>query len=312
MCKPESVSQQSDSSKAREKLSNGFDVCFIFPANDDDNLSSNKPFQKKGEEIVRTLILAVRNENDILIYRSAKRNKSNPDKVIIPEKDENKIIVLIRLSNDLAICLSHIKGFKSLACHEQLKARAMEGWKANDEKNQKKVHPLPELDDRPDITKYKPFEHIYLKYSHEDDFQKLYKNYVESNDKKVMFSRTTKLKILKDYIDDNYEEVDDGINIDLDKVVLPQANGDPPIVLAIFPLHDDEELGSLKRSCRFVFDYASAKDEAEKLSERSNNTGKVPTVWELMFEHFFPWWLDYEAIKNYFGEKIALYYVFTG
>ena len=291
-----------------KRISNEFDVCFIFPVNKD--TSSKNPFEKEGEEIVRTLIQAV-SEDDILIYRSAHRNKSNSDKAEVTEKDENKMIVLIRLSNERAICISHIKGHKLLASHDKLAARAKEGWKANDEKNQKKVHPLIiDLHPRTDITQYQPFEHIYLKYSHDDAFQSLYRDY-EHNKGKIVFSRTARLKILKDLIDDNYEEVDDGISIDLERVVLPQANGDPPIVLAIFPLHDDDVLQKVKRSCQFI-DFEDPENTHFNSSSGGNSNNKISSMLKLNFKHFFPWWLDYLAIKDYFGEKIALYYVFTG
>lgn len=277
-----------------KQISSKYDVCFIFPVNTD--IKSNKLFQKEGEEIVRILIQAV-GEEDILMYKSARRKLT--DNEIITDEDEHKIIVLIRLSNERAVCLSYIKGHKLLANHHELKARAIEGWKANEEKNQPKVHPLvlDMDDDRKDITQYGPFQHIYLKYSHEPEYQTLYYDYHHTSNT-VAFSKISKLKLLKDLLDDNYDEVDDGINIDLDKVVLPQSNGNPSIVSAIFPLHDDSALQSLKLSCRFINFDAQSDSRTSKL--------------ELKFKHFFPWWLDYTAIKNYFGEKIALYYVFTG
>lgn len=317
------------------EISKKYDVCFVFPANEDPERQS--PFEKEGEEIVRILIRAVGEDKEhLLMYRGAIAKKPHEKEKnknswfswctcfdicfnAAIEKEQKKIIVLIRLSHERTLFYSHSKEFKYLADKDKLKEQAKNGWDANDEKNLAKVHPLNIDDiDRPDITQYSPFDHIYLKYHHDDDYQHLYKHDEELRGQEAaerkIYSKMMKLKILKDLLDDNYDEIDDGINIDLDKVVVTQPGEKGPVVLAIFPLHDEDTVKTLKQSIfdldhQFPWPFEQENMELpvylENFSEYVGKIFKGET-------HYLPWSLDYTKLKDYFGEKIALYYVFTG
>ena len=59
-----------------------------------------------------------------------------------------------------------------------LRDRCAKGWEADE--NGPAIPPLVFADDRPDITRYGPYEYIYLKYECEDAYQGLY--YIAENE----------------------------------------------------------------------------------------------------------------------------------
>lgn len=275
----------SEKYKRIQEISDKFDMCFIFPANDDPNSANH--FEKKGEEIVRILILALGDDN-IIMYRSASRiTHSNDDEEKKDKKkkkkkpsdhlpEQRKIIVLVRFSIERTKYFSDMKNCDYLADEVELEKRARAGWEEDEEKGQAKIHPLTiDMYKRKDISQYGPFEYIYLKYKLDERCQTLYKV------SKTSFTKVERLKLLVDLLNDDYDGVDDGVNIPLDKVQQVQPGDTGPVVLSLFPLHDEKQLNELKK---MLF----SKD------------------------HWFPWKLDYDMMNAYFGEKIALYFKFTG
>ena len=95
--------------------------------------------------------------------------------------------------------------------------------------------------ERLDITKYRPYQHIYLKYQIDDEVQDLYHVYPSSAS---IFSDLQRIKIFKSMIEEPTER--HGLNLKMTKLTHIDENTNLPVVLAIYPLHNRSDLDQLK------------------------------------------------------------------
>ena len=124
--------------------------------------------------------------------------------------------------------------------------------------------------DRPDIVKFSPFEHIYLKYEYEDAFASLY---AVAREETTPFSDCKRVGIIHRILEEEVE--DGGVGLQLNQLL------NDGICKAIFAIHHPKKLQLLK------------------------NEWFSPA-------NFFPWQQPNQLIREYFGEHISLYYLFTG
>jgi hypothetical protein len=238
------------------KSSHHFDTCMIFPVD-----PRTGAFSNQSEEVVKKIIPALGIHNVHLYY----------------SVDRGEIIMLMRISEDRCQFYADLKDFHFLADEEKLAERAKLGWPEDPINKRPRIAPLKiDAVDRPDITRYRPFELIYLKYELEEEYQELYTKHSRT---KSVFSHMTRLKLLERMLTEPADL--HGLDLKIGILTKKPTDGSLPIVLAVYPLHHNETLAELK---------------------------------ELIFswKHLLPWDHPFNKIKDYFGEKITLYYKFVG
>jgi hypothetical protein len=239
-----------------------YDACFVFEIDTaiTTTESTSPPlFSPQAEEIIRKLIVALGLDN-MIFYKSV---------------DQGEIILLISLSEERAAYLSDLKNYKLLTNEDKLRERAQLGWPADSIKHSPVINPLQiDMTERPDITVFRPFQEIYLQYKMENEFQNLYKldPYNDS-----VFSSTMRLKILHKLLVE--PEDAGGLDLKFTKLTAKGPNGEKPVAMAIFALHNPPALAELKN---------------------------------MLSSSRYPWSYNYTMLKDYLGEKSALYYKFVG
>ncbi len=126
------------------------------------------------------------------------------------------------------------------------------------------------------ITPYRPFENLYGNYHMQPEFAHMYANADGVNHP---FSPRIRLDIMKRLIEQPTDS--GGMGIKLRQLQKIPKDGSKPILMSAFPLHDRE---------------------AMKV---------VQDAW-YSWENILPWNQPFDLIKDYFGPKIALYYMFMG
>lgn len=121
-----------------------------------------------------------------------------------------------------------------------------------------------------EVTPYEPWSHIFLKYDTKESFQRLYTGELTEHGTINPFVKGLRLKLL--YLLLQAPKSQGGCDIQLSKLLLKKK------ILAIYPLHNSEE--------------------GDELLER---------IWD---KKTFPWDVDIEDVRSYFGEKIGLFFVF--
>ena len=244
-----------------------YDVCLVFPTD-----KETRRLKAKAVQMLQAISTQI-GKNHIYIYKSI---------------DENEIYAL------LAISMNKLKNFADLAAihfpcdPERLRERCRLGWDAIGDR--KKILPL-EFEDRPEITRFGPFDHIYLKYECEDEYQDLYAVPVEDTSP---FTDCERIKIINRILEDPADV--GGLDLKLRLKLRPSvdiprdAHGHPlpgeepvkddPVLLAAFPLHNRNKLFNLR--CE----------------------------WFSFWRRPMPWDLPFQLIREYFGEKLVLYYHF--
>lgn len=236
-----------------------YDVCFVFPTEDVDSYSgggsTSKTFTRKGAETALKIVQTFGRENVEMFLGESK----------------SKIFLLLRSSLDRLKNYADLHDFQFLADPIGLKDRCDIGWAANEPE-----YGTPEIEklhfdvDRPDIVKFSPFEHIYLKYEYEDAFASLY---AIAREESTPFSDCKRVGIIHRILEE--PEEDGGVGLHLNQLL------NDGICKAIFAIHHPKKIQSLKSEW---FNYAN----------------------------FFPWQQPTQLIREYFGEAISLYYLFTG
>ena len=128
------------------------------------------------------------------------------------------------------------------------------------------------MNERLDITRYTPFENIYLEYQVDEDCQDLfYKN----PNTGYIFTDMLRLKIFTRLLSEPREQ--HGLDMKLGLLTQLPEDKSLPTLLAAFPMHNRVELECLLN---------------------------VMFSWE----YFWPWVMPHHDIKEYYGEKISLYY----
>ena len=185
-------------------------------------------FSEKSEQVLKKVIPAV-GLNSIVMYFSV---------------DKGEIYVLFKLSLDRAKIIADIKNYKCLANEVELLKRAEIGWPRDNDLGTPPIPPLNvDKDERPDITPYRPFEKIYLRYELENVYQTLYQ---EDPYTKCPFTHVQKLKILMNLMQDPEDE--QGLNLKVEELIRPPSDGSDPTLLAMYPLHDAKVLKEIKEA----------------------------------------------------------------
>lgn len=117
--------------------------------------------------------------------------------------------------------------------------------------------------------RYEYFEYIYGKYDKRPDLQSAYVTYPTSNS---IFRGVDRLKLIMGIMEADLKQ--EGCSLLCNELVAKGA------CLAIYPLHDEEELQALMNE--WLTDFA------------------------------MPWGQPIDAVKDYFGEKVGMYFLFLG
>lgn len=251
----------------KEKLLH-YDICMVFPY--DENTNS---FHEDSVEAVLQPVFDGLGYNEVPGEGVPEHERFKYD-VFKSDDGNGEVFVAVRAS------VARLKHFADkldhffLANPVALKRRTELGWPD-------KVAPLY-IDINPTITKYSPFEPMYLKYRSGEEFQDLYEPMSEARRLGLIHEILTTPKVLGGL------QLQFGL---LTKVTKPNSEGGsccggekPEIdtaahakLIDIFPLHNPEVIAELEH----------------------NWAGKG---------HFLPWQQPISDIRHYYGEKIALYY----
>lgn len=232
-----------------------YDVCFVYPTMQDPNDGTRLTFKSKGVENALKIIQTFGRDNVDMFLGDSK----------------SKIFLLLKSSLERLKNYADLHDFQFLADPVGLKERCDLGWAMNEPE-----YGTPAIDklhfdvDRPDIVKFSPFEHIYLKYELEDGFSNLY---VIAHEETTPFSDCKRIGIIHRILEE--QEDDGGVGLRLNQLI------DFEICKAVFPIHHPKKLARLK------------------------------SQW-LSWLNVLPWQQPTELIREYFGEQISLYYIFTG
>eukprot|EP01035_Chromulina_nebulosa_P019508 gene19508-25404_t len=126
------------------------------------------------------------------------------------------------------------------------------------------------LDDTERLSPLSPYHYIYGAYDNNPDLQSLYKNYSITDTIKSIFKPIDRIKLIISII--NAKPSDGGAGLPLNDMVLKE------VIMAAMPLHDYEELKALQKRWLILWAY--------------------------------PWDQPVDDIKDYFGERIALYFLY--
>lgn len=223
-----------------------FDICLVFPVDAGAFAEGNPRFRAEGLQELEKILSYVTKSN-MKLYLSV---------------DKKEIYCLVRPPLDKVKLFADMNEYYLLADSKILKETC-------------DAQKLEFANDRPDITRYDPYEHIYLKYEQEDEFQRLY--YIAAEET-TPFSDTMRVRILKHIFDTTLDQ--GGIFLQLERMAKRQ-DGKMKELKAIFPLHDKNKLFNLR---------------CEWFSKR----------------YILPWQKPFQMIREYFGEKITLYFHFVG
>eukprot|EP01038_Epipyxis_sp_PR26KG_P014298 gene14298-19179_t len=126
------------------------------------------------------------------------------------------------------------------------------------------------------LSQYDPFEYIYAKYKNIDKLQLIYEQYpLKDKDVKIIrhpFRPVDRIKLLLSILEANTNDVKPGCGLNMSKLMRDK------VILAHFPLHDYKELKELQILWLKVLPYRTE-----------------PPL---------------DKVKDYFGERIGLYFVF--
>lgn len=122
------------------------------------------------------------------------------------------------------------------------------------------------------ISSIPPFQFIYGRYTQDPEYQALYKTFTLKNEVKQVFKGSDRIKLIQSIIEANMGVNPPGCGLNLKDLLVYGA------VLAAFPLHDYDELKAIQKKWLKLWQHPSIQ----------------PNV----------------AIKDYFGERIGLYFVF--
>ncbi|MEM7519290.1 MAG: anoctamin, partial [Planctomycetota bacterium] len=188
----------------------------------------------------------------------------------------DKIFCKIRCGKDRLKAQAFSIDYPLLMKEQQVIDRMNRGYK--DETNVTVWRGRPITDDRHQCPSYEYYEYIYGKYDRReqerDDVKEpeLKDLYEEYPSSNSIFRGVDRLKLMMSIMEAYVK--DDGCSFKLRDLIAKGA------VLAIFPLHDDLELHALQHQ------------------------------WLAYFT--MPWAQPLEAIKDYYGEKVGLYFMFLG
>lgn len=234
-----------------------YDACFVFEV---DKSTSTKSLSARADEVAKKLIPAIGLEN-MIFYRSI---------------DKGEIILLIRLSEERAAYFADLKNYKFLTNEDKLRERAQLGWPADPIKHSPLISPLPiDMTERPDITRFRPFEDIYLTYEMKQELQVLYRK--DPHNETSIFTSTMRLKILYKLLTE--PEDSGGLDLKFTKLTTKGPNSEEPVCMAVYALHDPPALAELRN---------------------------------MLSSSRYPWSYNFNMLKDYLGEKSALYYKFVG
>ncbi|CAM9434451.1 unnamed protein product [Discosporangium mesarthrocarpum] len=130
------------------------------------------------------------------------------------------------------------------------------------------------IQDEYNQSQYEPYEYIYAPYIHDRaELEHLYRKYDgQDGERKIPFRGVDRLKIIHDIL--VAKRADMGCNLDVLRLVKSKC------IMAFFPLHDKVELRALQLR------------------------------WLKFFQ--WPWDQPVDDVKDYFGEKIGLYFLWLG
>ena len=182
-----------------------FDVCIIFPADEQGH------FKDEGLQILRNIQYYL-GEKNVHPYKSV---------------DAGEIYVLLRVEESVMQKFAMTNSYKYLADPKQLSDQASQGWPGKD------IKPL-KIETELAITRYDPFEFIFLHYSDSDEFQHLYKK----NNGASIFTAVERINIIYSILTGRHEY--GGCQLRFG----PLIKND--VILSVFALHDRVALQELK------------------------------------------------------------------
>ena len=215
------------------------DVCIVFPVDPDTKL-----FYSEGRELIKKISNVIGQQN-LFIYRSI---------------EFDQIFVLLGVTIDKMQNFADLSEFFFLADPDNLRERCLQGWPEsvdNEGDTISAIKPLTFTEDRPDITKYTPYEYIYLKYEYEEDFKDLY--YKNSGEKDI-FTDRHRINVIKKLLEDPEEFGCCELNFVrlMDNVVIEKSGAIKtkiPTVTAIYPLHNKHVLKELREIIFSTYHY---------------------------------------------------------
>lgn len=181
-----------------------FDVCMIFPADKDGH------FKSDGLQVLRNIQYYL-GEANVFPYASA---------------NKGEIYVLLRVEEAVMKTFAKTNSNKYLADKAQLTEQAKIGWAG------KGIQPL-KIETDLGITRYDPFEFIYLRYTTEEEFQHLY-----SKNNGSIFTEVERISIIYSILTGQHEY--GGCQLRFGPLIKNE------IILAVFSLHDRAALQELK------------------------------------------------------------------
>jgi hypothetical protein len=139
---------------------------------------------------------------------------------------------------------------------------------------------------------YRPYDYIYAEYKPSPEVQALFETYLiyGSDSKTSIFRGVDRIKLLISIVE--AKSYEGGAGLHISNLLVKKA------VLAAFPLHEFEELNMLQQEWLVFF-------QAPSQQPVGTSRWFVPSI--IVYSLFFA-----EKIKNYFGERIGLYFVYLG
>lgn len=220
-----------------------FDVCMIFPATPEGH------FQDEGLQILRNIQYYL-GEANVYAYQSV---------------DAGEIIVLLRVEESVMKAFASSNSKMYLADKDNLKSQASQGWPA------KGVAPLT-IESDTNITRYEPFEYIYLKYKDDPAFEHLY---AKSNGKTI-FTEVERINIIYEILTGQHEL--GGCQLRFGPLI--KAG----VLLSVYALHDREALQQLKN--KFHGPQAMLVPWAQPYDAIKGYFGEKVTVYFKFMGHF--------------------------